>query len=45
MGKKKSLNQKMQSMADKASNVESIKENPTANTKNGQFHEPNRPSV
>jgi len=45
LGKKKSLNRKMQSMADKASNVESIKEHPTANTNIGRFHEPNRPSV
>ncbi|MDO7908001.1 hypothetical protein Q5741_16435 [Paenibacillus sp. JX-17] len=45
MNKKKSLNQKMQSMADKSGNMEGGKEHPTTNTNMGKFHIPNRPSV
>lgn len=45
MDKKDSIKQKMQSMADKTSNVQSGKEHPTANTNIGKFHRPNRPSV
>jgi hypothetical protein len=45
MGNKDTLKQKMQSMEDKTSNVQSGKEHPTTNTNMGKFQKPNRPSI